>query len=261
MSLRFCPNLSVLFGEAPFLDRFELAAKAGFAAVEFLFPYEYGIDQVSNRLEQLELRAVLFDIQPGEPGEVGTLCCPRRRDYFRESFSTALDAADRLDCQRINVLFGNRDPDLEPAAQTECAVENLLWAAPQAEQAGATLLLEPLSAGTAPNYFLRKSAEVLKIIPMVGHRCVRLQYDFYHAQIEEGNLIHTVSECFDSIGHIQISDVPGRHEPGTGEINYANIFAHLENLGYKGFIGLEYQPMHGTVESLSWLPLENRGLA
>ena len=263
MNLRFCPNLSMLFSEVPFLDRFEQAAKAGFAAVEFLFPYEEGIDEIRSRLDQYDLAAVLFDVPLGDPdaGEVGTLCCPGRRDYFRQGFEMALDAARRLSCNRINVLLGNRDPGLDLASQVDCAVENLLWAAPQAQDAGVTLLLEPLSWKVAPKYLLSRSNDVVDLVRAVDHPRVRLQYDVYHAQIVEGNLIDTITEHFDLIEHIQIGDVPGRHEPGTGEINYPAIFAALEGLGYQGYIGLEYTPLRGTIESLDWLPIESRKLA
>ena len=253
----------MLFCELPFLARFEAAARAGFDTVEFLFPYEYGIDKIRAKLDEFELTVALFDIPLGDAAasEVGTLCCPSRRDYFRWSFETALDAADRLGCGRINVLFGNREAELEPAAQMACAVENLRWAAPQAQEAGVVLLLEPISDGVAPRYFLRRSSEAMDVIRTVGQPQVRLQYDVYHAHIVEGDLTKTVTECFEYIGHIQIGDVPGRGEPGTGEIDYPGVFAKLEELGYQGYIGLEYHPTAGTIDSLAWLPEGSRGLA
>ena len=263
MNLQFCPNLSVLFTEVPFLDRFEQAARAGFGAVEFLFPYKHGVDRVKSRLEALELTAVLLDVPPGdlEAGEIGTLCRPVRRDYFRRSFETALDAADRLSCDLINVLFGNKDADLDPDAQVDCAVENLLWAAPQAADAGVMLLLEALNAIDHPQYFLNTASDALDVVKTVDHPWVKLQYDVYHAQMTHGNLISSISDCIGYVEHVQISDVPGRHEPGTGEINFPVIFAQLAKLNYRGYIGLEYRPLQATLDSLEWLPLESRRFA
>ena len=253
----------MLFCEAPFLDRFALAAEAGFVAVEFLFPYAHGIEQIRSRLAEHGLAAVLFDVPPGDPaaGEVGTLCCPNRRDYFRRSLDTSLDAAARLSCERVNVLFGNRDPDLDPQAQIACAVENLRWAIPRARDAGVTLLIEPLNAVDCPSYFLHRSDQAIEIVKIIGDPQVRLQYDVYHAQMTEGNLMSTIAHCFPYIGHVQISDVPGRHEPGTGEINYPAVLARLAELDYRGYVGLEYNPLGGTSDSLRWLPVGSRGFA
>ena len=243
------------------MDRFAKAASSGFTAVEFLFPYEHGIDRVKSALEEHGLIAILFDVLPGdvEAGEIGTCCCPDRRDYFRRSFEIALEAAGRLSCRRINVLFGNRKPELEPEAQIACAVENLRWAIPQAKDAGVTLLIEALNVIDCPTYFLNRSTDALKIVQAIGDPQVRLQYDIYHAQMGQGNLINTIAHCFEYIGHIQIGNVPGRCEPGTGEINCPAVLAKLEELGYQGYIGLEYKPLRRTIDSLKWLPLEWRG--
>ena len=259
MNLRFAANLSMLFTKVPFLERFAMAAAASFATVEFLFPYEVDIDQIKARLDDFDLTVALFDVPPGDTaaGEFGTLGCPTRQDYFRWSLTTALEAASRLCCGRINVLFGNRDPDLEAAAQIACAIENLTWAAPQAAEARVVLLVESLNPTDFPGYFLHTPAAALEIAMATNHQ-VKLQYDVYHAQMTEGNLINTITRCFPYIGHIQIADVPGRHEPGTGEINYPAIFARLEELNYQGYVGLEYLPSQETKASLDWLPLEFR---
>jgi len=260
MALRYSPNLSMLYTEVPFLDRFARASSAGFAAVEFQFPYDSGIDAIKERVDDLELKVVLFNLHPGDvaSGELGTVSNPARRDYFRWSLSTALEAACHLNCGRLNVMFGQKVPDLEPAAQIECAVENLAWAAPLAEEAGVTLLIEPLNPTDFPNCFIRNTRDAANLIAALNHPRVKLQYDVYHAQMAEGNLTNTIVANLPLIEHIQIADVPGRHQPGTGEINYPAIFAALEKLGYQGYIGLEYHPEGGTDASLSWLPLEAR---
>jgi len=255
MNLRFAANLTMLYTEVPFLDRFALAAEAGFAAVEFLFPYQEGIEEIRSRIDDLGLTVVLFDVPPGdlEAGELGTLANPLRKDHFHWSLAHALEVADRLKCQRLNVLAGNRLSAFEHAAQIDCVVGNLMWAAPQAADAGVTLMIEPLNAIDRPDYLIHTTVAAMEIVRGTDHPHVRLQYDVYHAQMGEGNLINTMSSHFPSIGHVQIADVPGRHEPGTGEINYAAIFATLEALAYRGYTGLEYTPSRETNASLDWL--------
>ncbi|RIK43693.1 MAG: hydroxypyruvate isomerase [Chloroflexi bacterium] len=260
MPLRFAPNLSMLYNEVPFLERFARATAAGFETVEFLFPYEYGAPAVQRQLAEHNLRNVLFNINPGDlhGGERGTLGNPARRDFFRRSLDEALEYAAAFGCPRIHVMAGNRLPGLHFAAQIECALENLAWAAPRAASAGVTLLIEPLNATDMPGYLVQSTAAAMQIVRGASHPHVRLQYDVYHAQMTEGNLIQTMAALWPYIGHIQISDVPGRHQPGTGEINYPAIFAALERLGYEGHIGLEYRPDGETDASLAWLPREQR---
>lgn len=261
MPLRYAPNLSMLYTEVPFLERFGCAGADGFRAVEFLFPYREGVDCIRRCAEQHKLEIVLFDIPPGDEaaGDLGTLADPLRRSHFRQSFHTALEAAIHLHCRRLNILFGNRVRGLARQAQVECALENLAWAAPQANQAGVTLLLEPLNPLDRSAYLLHTTAEAMAIIEQVNHPAVMLQYDVYHAQISEGNLINNISRWISHIGHIQIAEVPGRHEPGTGEIDYRTVLKALEELGYQGYIGLEYRPLRTTQTSLCWLPREFRG--
>ena len=259
--LRFAANLSTMYCEVPFLDRFERAAKSGFKAVEFLFPYDPGVRLVKERIRASDVSVVLFNLHGGDTqaGEWGTMGLPARRDYFRWSFAAALEAAIELGCSRLHAMFGQRVEGLEPQAQIDCALENLLWAAPQAARAGVTLLLEALNPVDFPNYFLRDTLTALEIVRRMGIPNVRLQYDLYHAQMSEGNLIHTLTEYCEWIGHVQIADVPGRNEPGTGEINFPVVFAALENLGYDGYIGLEYRPLRTTSSSLKWMPRSWRG--
>lgn len=255
MNLKFSANLSMLFPEYPFLERFDRAAQSGFCAVEFLFPYDAGVEAVAQKIESLDLTVVLFNLHAGdmEKREWGTLSNPRRRDYFRWSFETALQAAGRLGCHRLNMMFGERVAGLDAEDQVKCAVENLRWAAPQADQAGVDLLIEPLNAFDFPHYFLQCTDQALQVIRAVNHSRVGLQYDVYHSQRTEGNLINTITLSIDVIRHIQIADVPGRHQPGTGEIHYPAIFVALEDLDYEGYIGLEYNPLGSTEDSLNWV--------
>jgi hydroxypyruvate isomerase len=261
MILRYSANLSMLYKEVEFLDRFAKAAAAGFAAVEFLSPYEAGAEEVKARVDDLGLTVALFNLHAGDAdaGDFGTLGDPTKRGFFRWSFGEAMEAADKLGCVRLHALFGMRVPGVEPAAQIDCALGNLAWAAPQAADAGVTLLVEALNPIDWPDFFLHTTADSLHIVTQADHLNVRLQYDVYHAQMMGGNLINSIRNNLDLIGHIQIADVPGRHEPGTGEINYPNIFAVLEQLGYRGYVGLEYHPSGETDASLGWLPREARG--
>jgi hydroxypyruvate isomerase len=251
----------MLYTKVPFLDRFAWAAAAGFAAVEFLSPYEAGVEEVKARVDDLGLTVALFNLPAGDAdaGEFGTLGNPARRDFFRRSFVEALAAVERLGCGRLHAAFGKRAAGYDAAAQVDCALENLAWAAPQAARARVTLLIEALNPIDWPDYFLNTTADALEVVARAGQPNVRLQYDVYHAQMTEGNLISTITDNFSSIGHVQVADVPGRHEPGTGEINYPNVFSALDRLGYAGYVGLEYRPSGDTDASLGWLPREARG--
>jgi hydroxypyruvate isomerase len=260
MALNFAANLSMLYTDVPFLDRFHRAARAGFTTVEFLFPYDAGVESVKSRLDDLGLKVALFNYHAGDikNGEWGTLSNPDRREYFKWSSLTAVEAAKALHCSRLHAMFGQRVLDYDLAAQIDCACENLIWAAPQAADAGVELLLEALNPIDFPRYALNRVTMALEIIRRINLPNVRLQYDVYHAQMTEGNLINTITTNFSDIGHIQIADVPGRHQPGTGEINFPAIFAALDRLGYTGYIGLEYKPLGESDSSLSWLPLAER---
>jgi hydroxypyruvate isomerase len=261
--LKYSANLSMLYREHRFLDRFAWAAQAGFRAVEYFFPYEFDLKELRARLEDLGLHQVLFNLHPGDAnaGTWGTLSNPARCDYFRWSLTTALEAAVFLGCSRLNAMIGKRVCDVERDAQVDCAVENLAWAAPLAEEAGVTLLIEPLNPEDFPDCLLHRTEDALAIVQRVNHSRLKLQYDIYHAQMSEGNLIHTMTRCLDEIGHVQLADVPGRHEPGTGEINYPNVLEALKGLNYNGYLGLEYNPSAAGEAGLAWLPREERGQA
>ena len=254
-NLKFAPNLTWLFQELPFLDRFAAAANAGFNAVEFLFPYEAGIDSVKARLDAAGLRVVLFNTPPGDvtAGEFGLLATPACRDAFRRDFELALAATQRLNCPRLHVMAGKRVADVPFEAQLDCALENLAWAASLAASVGLTLVIEALNPGDMPDYLLATNADTLALVTQANQPNVKIQFDVYHAQMTRGNLINTITDSFEHIGHIQIADVPGRCQPGCGEINYPAIFRTLTELDYQGYIGLEYKPIGPTLESLAWL--------
>ncbi len=260
MPLKFAPNLTMLYTEVPFLERFSLAERAGFKAVEFLHPYKPGIQNVKFLLDRYELQVALFNLPAGdiEHGEWGLLCLPGRIDKFRQGFDRALEAAVSLKSHRLNPMFGNRVESASLEEQFECARENLQWAAPQAAQAEVDLLIEPLNPTDNPNYALTTTRQALQFIQELNMSNVKLQYDIYHAQMSEGNLAQTLHSCLDCIAHIQFADVPGRHQPGSGEINFPFIFETLEKLGYSGYLGIEYRPSLPTDESLAWLPREQR---
>jgi hydroxypyruvate isomerase len=253
----------MLFGEIPFLQRFDAAAKAGFGAVEFLWPAGIDLDALVAAKEAADVDAALFNVDAGDmpKGDRGFPSDPSRREWWRERFDVALTLAARLDCPRLNVLAGNVIDGMDREAQIECLVNNLRWAVPQAEQAGVTLMLEALNSFEHPRYLFTHSDEVLAVLQQIGSSSVKFQYDVYHMQRMEGNIVATLRRCIDSIGHIQIADSPKRYEPGSGEINYRYVLAEIERLPYDGYIGLEYNPTTSTEESLHWLPWPSRETA
>jgi hydroxypyruvate isomerase len=263
MALRYCVNLSMLYTEHPFLDRFSKAARSGFTAVEYLFPYEFDRKELQFRLRDSGLTQALFNLHPGDTnlGEWGSLSNPAKRDYFRWSLTEALEFANVLGCFSLNAMIGKRIAGVERSAQVDCATQNLAWAAPLAQQAGVTLLLEPLNAVDFPGCVLSNTVEAIQLVRQAAHPNVKLQYDLYHSQMTEGNLIQTMTNSIASIGHIQLADVPGRHQPGTGEINYPMVLQALSEMPYSGYVGLEYRPSGESDASLTWLPREARSSA
>lgn len=259
-TIQYSANISTLFPDKPFLDRFALAAAAGFNRLEFWFPYEYPVDRLRTELQSHGLRLVLFNVSPGDfaAGDRGLLCDPERRDEFSRALDNALEIARELECPRINAMVGLRRATLPREEQRQCIVENLRRAAPLARDAGVTLLIEALNQGDNPGCFLTTSGEAWTILRDVGEPNVKFEFDFYHLQITEGNLTQNFLAHLGEIGHVQIADVPGRHEPGTGEINYPYILQLIANSGYRGFVGLEYKPSGTNEESLAWLPRNKR---
>lgn len=255
MTLYFFPNLTLLYPQAPFLERFALAAADGFTSVEFQFPYESWLEAASSALQAHKLRVQLFNLPPGirEQGEFGTLSLPGRLDFFRASFEQALDWASVLGCPLLNLVFGNSAPNVDPQVQRATALANLMWALPQARAAGVTLLLEPLNRTDLPAAFLKTTSQALEIIRAVDDAHLRLQYDLYHSAMDGEDILAILQEHFGCIGHIQLADCPGRHEPGTGQVDFPAIFAILQQLGYAGWIGLDYNPSTPDHHPQDWM--------
>jgi hydroxypyruvate isomerase len=251
---RFSANLSMLFTEHDFLDRFDAAARAGFAAVEYVGPYDHAPEVVAARLKKNGLVQALFNLPPGDwsKGERGIAALPDRVGEFRRGVDTAILYAKALDCPQVNCLAGIAPAGVETAAIEDVFVSNLAYAAAKLKEAGVRLLIEPINTRDIPGFFLNTSEQALDIIDRVGSDNVYLQYDIYHMQVMEGDLARTIEDNLGRIAHIQLADNPGRHEPGTGEINYPFLYAHLDRLGYAGWIGAEYKPKAGTEAGLDW---------
>lgn len=251
---RFAANLTMLFTEVPFLDRFERAARAGFKAVEFLFPYAHAAQEIRERLDAHGLELVLHNLPAGDwdAGERGIACHPDRRDEFRAGVAQAVDYAGALGVRQLNCLAGKKPPGVGDDTLRATFVANLKHAAAELKKAGLKLLVEPINTFDIPGFYLSRTDQALSILDEVGADNAFLQYDLYHAQRMEGELAATVEKHLARIAHIQIADNPGRHEPGTGEINHGFLFAHLDRIGYRGWIGCEYKPAAATEAGLGW---------
>lgn len=252
---KFSANLSMLFKEVAFLDRFERAARAGFKAVEFMFPYEWDKDELKARLVQHRLQLVLHNLPPGDwsAGERGLACLPGRVSEFRDGVGRAIEYATALGCARLNCLAGILPATVSAAESRQTLVSNVRYAAEETRKAGVTLMLEALNSVDMPGFCLNNTRDVLDLIKQVDHPNLFIQYDVYHMQMMEGNLINTMRQNLSRIAHIQIADVPGRHEPGTGEINFSNLFHAIDAMGYAGWIGSEYIPGGQTEAGLGWV--------
>lgn len=251
---RFAANLSMLFTEHPFLERFEHAAKAGFDAVEFLFPYAWSAQEIRQRLDDNGLRLVLHNLPAGdwEAGERGIACLPERVAEFRAGVAQAISYAQALGVTQLNCLVGKSPAGVAADVLRQTVVDNLRYAASELHKAGLKLLIEPINTFDIPGFYLSSTAQALSILDAVGADNAFVQYDIYHMQRMEGELAATLEKHLPRIGHIQLADNPGRHEPGTGEINYAFLFAHLQRIGYSGWIGCEYKPRTSTEAGLAW---------
>ena len=258
--LGYAPNVSWLFPELPFALRPKAVADLGFEAIEFGFPSHADLQALEACRQEQGLRIVLFnqDVPVWDGANRGYLVDPKRRGEFRRTFDQALDLARRLGVEKVMLPAGVVRPDMPPSAQRECMLENLRTAAPQAAQAGVLLTIEVLNPDDNPGYFLTSSAEAIDIVRQVNHPSVRFQLDTYHLQRLEGHLLTTLQANADWIGHLQFADEPGRHEPGTGRIEFEPLLAAAESAGYSGTIGLEYIPQAQGASALAWVPPERR---
>jgi hydroxypyruvate isomerase len=255
--MKLAANLTMLFTESDFLDRFEKAAQAGFKGVEFLFPYAYPARQIAEKLDAHRLELVLHNLPAGDwaGGERGIACHPGRREEFEQGVATAIAYAQALGVKQLNCLAGIVPRGVERAQAHDVLVANLAFAARRLKDAGIALLVEPINIFDIPGFFLHGTRQALDLIAETGSDNLFLQYDIYHMQRMEGELAATIEAHLPLIRHIQLADNPGRNEPGTGEINYRYLFAHLERIGYAGWVGCEYKPRTTTYDGLDWLAL------
>ncbi|MDT3736242.1 MAG: hydroxypyruvate isomerase [Denitratisoma sp.] len=252
---QFAANLSMLFTEAPLLERFERAARAGFTAVEIQFPYDTPAEQLQQALFRNKLTLVLHNLPAGDwaAGERGIACHPDRVDEFRQGIDAALAYAAALGTPQLNCLAGIRPANVPADTARHVLLGNLRYAALRLQAHGMKLLIEPINTHDIPGFFLNGTRQAFELIKEVDADNLFLQYDVYHMQRMEGDLAHTLAANLGKIAHIQIADNPGRHEPGTGEINFDFLFAHLDRIGYKGWVGCEYKPAATTEAGLGWM--------
>jgi hydroxypyruvate isomerase len=248
---RLAANLSTLFPELPFLERFAAAARAGFRYVEYQFPYQWQAEELARHARDAGVQVVLHNLPAGDfaKGERGIACLPGREREFRAALEPAIAYAKAVDCPRLNCLAG-----LAPAdrAHFDVLVANVRYAARRLGEAGLQLVLEAINTRSVPGFFLSRSAQAIDVLNAAGEQNAFLQYDFFHMQIMEGDLARTVERLLPRIGHIQLADVPDRHEPGSGEINFDFLLRHLDTIGYSGWVGCEYNPRGDTLEGLKW---------
>ena len=250
----FAANLSMMYAEVPFLERFALAATDGFVGVEYLFPYEYDARELKILLDRHGLRQALFNAPPGDwaAGERGIASLPGREDEFVRSMEKALAYADALDCKTVHVMSGNRVALMLRERQRAVLAANLARAADMAATSGVTVVIEPINRRNMPQYFLERQDEAQALVAELGRPNLAVQFDVYHCQITEGDITTRLGRDLSHIGHVQIASVPDRHEPDTGEVNYDWIFKFLDASGYTGWIGCEYAPAGPTSAGLGW---------
>jgi hydroxypyruvate isomerase len=251
---RFAANLTMLFNEVEFLDRFQAAAASGFESVEYLFPYGYPADELRARLKNNHLMQALHNLPAGNwaAGERGIACLPDRVAEFEAGVEQAIAYAQALGCTRVNCLAGIRPESVDSGSARETFLGNLRFAAPRLERAGIQLLIEPINTRDMPGFFLCGTAQALDVIADVGSPNLFLQFDMYHMYMMGEDLGATIDAHIDRIAHMQLADAPGRHEPGTGDIDYRSLIRRIDRAGYTGWIGCEYLPLARTVEGLGW---------
>jgi hydroxypyruvate isomerase len=252
---KFNANLTMLFNEFEFLDRFRAAKEAGFQGVEYLFPYAYPKEALTELLQAHGLTQVLHNLPAGNwaGGERGIACLPDRVGEFQDGVGLGIEYAQALGCTRLNCLVGITPVGVDPARVNDTLVRNLRFAAAALQQAGIVLLVEACNTRDIPGFHLNRSQQAIDLIDAVDSDNLFLQYDIYHMQVMEGNLALTIERLLHRIRHLQLADNPGRHEPGTGEINYPFLFDYIDRLGYAGWIGCEYKPLDGTLPGLGWI--------
>ena len=252
---KFAANLSMMFNEVPFPERFAVAAKAGFKAVEFLFPYDYAPAEVAAWLQKYGLKNALFNMPPGDfaGGERGIASLPGREAEFREGVAKAVEYALALGTPTVHCMAGLFPEGADRARHRALYIENVRFAAQEMAKHGRVLVIEPINPRDMPGYFLNTQAEGHAICKEIGLPNLKVQMDFYHCQIVEGDLTMTFKKYFAGIGHVQIASVPARHEPDEGEVNYRHIFKLLDEMGYDGYVGCEYRPRGRTEDGLVWL--------
>lgn len=252
---RFAANLSMLFTEVSLLDRFERAARAGFKAVEMQFPYEAPAAEMRKRLDANGLTMVLHNFPAGDwaAGDRGIACNPARQAEFRAGVGRAIEYATTLGVPQLNCLAGKPGAGVDEAGTHRTFVDNVRFAAEACARAGLRVLMEPINNYDVPGFWLNRTGKALAIVDEVKMDNVFVQYDIYHAQRYEGELAATMQQQLAKIGHIQFADNPGRNEPGTGEINFGFLFAHIDRIGYRGWLGAEYKPATSTEAGLGWL--------
>ncbi|WP_413282451.1 2-oxo-tetronate isomerase [Vibrio sp. MA40-2] len=252
---KFAANLTMLFTELPFMERFEAAKNAGFQAVEFLFPYDFEPDLIAGKLHELGLEQALFNMPPGDwdAGERGLAALPGREEEFRNSVDTALCYAEALKCKKVHAMSGIMDSAYSYEQHVETFISNIRYAADKFAEKDILLLVEPLNTKAAPGYFVAHQREAVELIKKVERPNVKLQFDVFHAQIMDGDITTMIRDLATDIGHIQIASIPDRHEPDEGELNYPHIYNTLDEVNYSGWIGCEYNPRGRTLEGLNWV--------
>jgi len=254
---KFSVNISMIFKEEDFLTRFDKAAENGFSAVEIQFPYNHEKSLILEKLQQNNLKLVLHNLPNGKNQiDKGIACNPSRKNEFQDSVGIAIEYAKYLNCEQLNCLSGMPELNTQKNVTLETLISNLQFAANKLEEEKIKLLIEPINHYDIPGFFLNNSSQAKTIMSSVKSKNLFLQYDIYHMQIMEGNIIKTIQSNLDLIKHIQFADNPGRHEPGTGEINFAHIFNQLDQIGYQGWVGAEYNPSSNSEKSLDWFKIK-----
>ena len=252
---KFSANLTMMFTDTDFLRRFERAGRLGFKGVEFMFPYDFEKSAIVEKLQQYNLQVVLHNLSAGNwaAGERGLACLPDRVEEFQSSVGQAIEYARALKCPRLNCMAGVTPKGVLQEKIKQTFIDNLRFAVTAMAKENIRLMIEPINYFDMPGFYLNYTRQALDIIKEVNHPNLRLQYDIYHGQVLEGNLTQTIRDNLNVIEHMQIADVPGRHEPGTGEINFTNLFRFIDESGYDGWIGCEYRPAGRTEDGLGWV--------